>query len=91
MVKKSIKKMATTDAEKPFDSPRGETEKPPSPADDAKNAGDLGASPAPGTEFAALGKQTKGSTSTRKMGIKLDCRDGPNGRQPAASRCDLCL
>ena len=33
----------------------------------------------------------KGSKIRGKMGIKWDTRDGPNGHQPTASRCDLCL
>ena len=32
--------------------------------------------------------ETKGSKNRRKLEIKWDTRDGPNGHQPTASRCD---
>ena len=34
---------------------------------------------------------TKGSKLGGKMGLEWDSRDGPNGHQPAASVCDLCI
>ena len=46
-----------------------------------------------GKVFAALTLrgETKGSKIGGKMGVKWDSRDGSNGHQPIASRCDLPL